>query len=140
LEYLLTVSRSHPLTVQKLAYKAWEVTSSYSPITLETVQAAFRASLDELAEKYSDECAGMRAADEEELLKLLYSLAERGWPGITGEERLVLYGFKESKAIYRARDTLMGRGILEHPGKGQYIISNPIFEAWLKQRNAQNAD
>jgi len=138
LNYLLHLSERHPKRTQQLAWTVWRTAKSTDlPIQVDLVERAHDEMLEgsDLSEfETTLGVLGNGGEGENNELRALFLLAERGGGSVTSRENVALYGFTSHARIPDALDRLRRRGLAQRRGD-EWVMVDPLFAQWLRRQS-----
>lgn len=124
-ERLLQLTDNHPYYSQQLAQIAWLRTAGRS-CDIDIVEDSHRALIEQLSLLFSNIVEGLT----NQQINLLRSIVERA-EGMTTSATLRHYHFTSATAMYRCRETLVKRDIIDIAG-GSIQFQDPMLAYWLR--------
>ncbi|MCC8037169.1 MAG: ATPase [Bacteroidales bacterium] len=121
---LLELTDNHPYYSQQLAQIAWLRTQATCDIA--TVEDSHQALIEQLSLLFSNIAEGLT----NQQINLLHAIVEQA-QGLTTSATLRRYHFSSATAMYRCRETLVKRDIIDVTA-GAIQFQDPMFAYWLR--------
>jgi hypothetical protein len=135
LNYLVSVTRTHPRSTQQLAWECWMAAPTRGRITLADVMRAHDRLVQTIERsEFASVLNVLINGDEGEVneVRALQMLADRGGDTVTSRPVITRYGFSSHSRVRPALERLQRRGLVDQRD-GSWSIVDPLFNEWLRR-------
>jgi type II secretory pathway predicted ATPase ExeA len=128
LEAIFNVTRGYPYFVQEWAYQSWNE-AAHAPVTENDVAAAGTKAIERLDQEFFQVRLGRLGNAERAILDAMAILGEGPYPiaSLAREMR------RTTQALSKPRASLMAKGVIYSPARGELDFSVPMFGEFLNR-------